>query len=191
MVSVFMRFKSLFTTALLFAAVFLYSGCKKDKASEIVFDYSIPFADKMEIDTENVDSLIIRESFDFPTNMDGELAKHNTDKSKIKSAKLIQLRLQVFDFAYADTTRYSNLKDISEIMVDINNDYEGQRPVAFKQIQDVKVKAVNMDLYDQELRDYLKRETFRMVFKYRKRRAMHHEMPFVISTTFRIVADPL
>lgn len=175
---------------LILSTLFL-SDCKKDKESEIVLEYPLVFIENMEIDTLNVDSLIVRESIDFPTNLEGELAKNNTTKSKIKSAKLVFMRIQVLDFAWDDTTRYSNLKDISMMSLDIKKDGIGQMLVASKNIGDNRIKAINMDLQDVEVKDYLKQDNFRMVVKYRKRRPMPHEMPFTISLRFRIVADPL
>lgn len=169
----------------------LFCDCKKEKISEVVLEYPIIFVQNMEIDTLNVDSLIVRESFEFPANLESELAKNNTTKSKIKSAKLIGFRIQVMDYAVYDSVNYANLKDLSEVRVDIKNVNVGQIEVANKLISDVRVKAVNLNLPDVEGRDYLKQDNFSMVFKYRKRRPMPDEMPFVISLKFRITADPL
>jgi hypothetical protein len=119
------------------------------------------------------------------------LAKNNTSKSKIKSAKLIGFRIQVLDYAVYDSVNYSNLKDLSEVRVDIKNKNVGQVEVARKFIPDVRVKAINLELPDVEGKEYLKQDNFSMVFKYRKRRAMPDEMPFIISLKFKITADPL
>ena len=186
MKSLLYKFLFVCTTSLLFC------DCKKEKSpSEIVLEYPILFPQNMEIDTLNVDSLIVRESYEFPANLEGELAKNNTSKSKIKSAKLIGFRIQVLDYAVYDSVNYSNLKDLSEIRVDIKNTNVGQIEVARKLIPDVRVKAVNLDLPDVEGKEYLKQDNFSMVFKYRKRRAMPDEMPFIISLKFKITADPL
>ena len=84
MKTIFYKFLFICMTSILFC------DCKKEKSpSEIILEYPILFPQNMEIDTLNVDSLIVRESYEFPANLDGELAKNNTSKSKIKSAKLI------------------------------------------------------------------------------------------------------
>jgi hypothetical protein len=185
------KFKSV---ALVFfiLSLFSVSSCKKEKnQGDVVLEYTIPFIEKMQIDVNNIDSFIERESYSFPTQFDDELAKNNTNKSKIKSAKLIFMRIQVIDYAYLDTSNYSNLKDISDMEVYAKNDNVGTSLIATKSIPDLRTKAVNMDLQDVELRDYLKQDNFNMIFRYKKRRAMPNEMPFIISLKFKIIADPL
>jgi hypothetical protein len=169
----------------------LTDSCKKDHKSEIIIEYQIPFANNMEIDTLHVDSFVERESYDFPTSLEGELAKNNTAKEKIKSAKLTFMRIQVVDYAYADSNKYGNLRDISVLQMDAKKDGIGQQMIAHKNIPDVYTKAVNMDLDDIELKDYLKQESFRLVFRYKKRRPMPNEMPFVVTLKFKVIADPL
>lgn len=175
-------------------SVFLVSfqtACKKKKQESIVIEYPIFFADMMEIDTSDVDSLIIRETFDFPTQLDGELAKNNTNKSRIKSARLTALRVQMLDVDFNDTLTHSDFGHLSEIMIDIKKDPLPQRQVAYKLIPNQRTKAVNFNLEDVELKDYLQQDVFRMVFKYRKRKLMPHDLPFYIAGTFKIIADPL
>jgi hypothetical protein len=167
------------------------NSCKKDHKSEVIIEYQIPFANNMEIDTLNVDSFIERESYDFPTSLEGELSKNNTAKEKIKSAKLTFMRIQVVDYAYADSNKYGNLRDLSVLQMDAKKIGVGQQQIAHMTIPDVYAKAVNMDLDDIELKDYLKQESFRLVFRYKKRRPMPNEMPFVILLKFKIIADPL
>ncbi len=170
----------------------LFNSCKKDKAkTDVIIEYPIALPDLMEIDTLNVDSMVERETFDFPTTLEGELAKNNTTKAKIKSAQLVFMRLQVMDYAYADSTKYSNLRDIAELELDIKKEGIGQALIARKSIPDVYVKAVNLDLENVDLKDYLKADNFRMAVRYKKRRPMPNDMPYVISIKFRIVADPL
>lgn len=176
---------------ILIATTLLPTGCNKESQTEIEIEYPIFFPDLMEIDINNVDSFVIRESNDFPTALDGELAKQNTNKSKIKSAKLTFMRLQVMDYAYADSTKYSDFGYISELMMDIKNDKIGQARVAKKSIPNVRTKAINLELDDIELKEFLQQETFRMVFKYKKRKAMPNDMPYVISLKFKIIAEPL
>lgn len=180
------------TYFILLTSVLFLSNCKKERQTEIILEYPLVFLDNMEIDTLNIDSLIIRETFDFPTSLEGDLAKNNTSKAKIKSAKLVYMRIQVMDYAWTDTTKYSNFRDLSMMSLDIKKDGIGQELVASKTINsNDRIKAINMDLSDVECRDYLKQDQFRMVVKYRKRRGMHHEMPFSITLRFKIVADPL
>jgi hypothetical protein len=167
------------------------NGCKKDHKSEIVIEYQIPFANNMEIDTLNVDSFIERESYDFPTSLEGELAKNNTAKEKIKSAKLTMMRIQVVDYAFADSSKYGNLRDLSVLQMDAKKIGIGQQQIAHINIPNVYTKAVNLDLDDVELKDYLKQESFRLVFRYKKRRPMPNEMPFVVLLKFKVIADPL
>ena len=168
------------------------SNCKKDKQKEITIEYPLFFVNNMEIDTTEADSLIVRESIDFPTNLDGELAKNNTDKSRIKSGKLEFFRIQILDNAVFDSLNYCNFKDLKEMSIDIKHNDLGQFEVANKlNIPDTRTKALNLDLTNIELKEFLQKETFRMVFKYRKRRQMHHEMPFVVSLKFKIVAEAL
>ena len=62
-------------TALLVLMCLSLSHCKKDKQKEVIIEYPLFFVNNMEIDTTESDSLIVRESIDFPTNLDGELAK--------------------------------------------------------------------------------------------------------------------
>jgi len=170
---------------------FLFDGCKKDKKQDVELEYPISFIDYMEIDTTNVDSFVTRESIDFPTALDGDLAKNNTSKEKIKSARLVYLRLQVLDYAYADSAHYANLSDISEISLDIKKDGIGQHTVAHKLIPDVRTKNIIMDLTDVELRDYLKQDNFRFVARYKKRRPMPNQMPYSIVLKFKVIAEPL
>lgn len=185
-------------------------SCKKDKKSnsEIVMDYPLISAYTMEValDTVPVDSFIYRESFDFPTNLDDQLAKNNTSKKLIKSAVLESLRLQILDYAYAETyhcyntgwssvcdsNHYSNFQDISMIYLDIKKDGIGQELIAKKDFNpDKRTNIISLDVVGAELKNYLQQETFRMVFKFKKRRQMHHQMPFAIIGKFKIVADPL
>lgn len=180
----------------LFFAIFcafslLSTSCKKESPTEIELEYPLIFPDLMEIDVKSVDSFVIRESNDFPTTLDGELAKHNTNKSKIKSAKLTFMRLQVMDYAFADSNKYSDFGYISDLMMDIKKDGLGQQLIAKKSIPNVRTKAVNLELEDVELKNYLQQDNFRMVFKYKKRKAMPNDMPYVITFKFKIIADPI
>ncbi|MDP2176280.1 MAG: hypothetical protein Q8K70_10270 [Bacteroidota bacterium] len=177
---------------LFLACTLVLSSCKKDPKKDLIeIEYPLYFPDKMVGETHGVDSLIDRETFEFPTELDGELAKNNTNKSKIVSARLIFMRIQVLDYAYQDSTKYSNLKDISEIYLDIKKTGVGQELIAKKMIPDVRTNAVNLDLEDIELKKYLQADNFAMVVKYKKRRGMLHDMPFVISLKFKITAEPL
>jgi hypothetical protein len=185
--------KKLFVLSIPFFALFLFglSSCKKKDKSEIKMEYPIVFQENMEIDIENVDSFVVRETFPFPTFLDGELAKNNTSKDKVKSAKLAYLRMQIWDFAYSDSSKYSNLRDISDIILELNAEGLGPVKIASKKIPDIRTNAINLDLEDVDLKEYLKKDQFTMIIKYKKRRAMYHEMPFILSTKFNIVADPL
>jgi hypothetical protein len=185
--------KKLFVMAIPFFALFLFgmSSCKKKDKSEIKMEYPMVFQENMEIDTENVDSFVVRESYPFPTFLDGELAKNNTSKDKVKSAKLAFLRMQIWDFAYSDSSKYSNLSDISDIILELKADGLGAVKIASKKIPDIRTNAINLDLEDVDLKEYLKKDEFTMIIKYKKRRAMYNEMPFILSTKFIIVADPL
>jgi hypothetical protein len=166
-------------------------ACKKKKQESVVIEYPIFFANMMEIDTSEIDSLIIRETDDFPTQLDGELAKNNTNKSRIKSAKLTALRIQMLDVDFYDTMTHSDFGFLSEIMIDIKKDPLPQKLVASKLIPNQRTKAVNFNLEDVELKEYLQQDVFRMVFKYRKRKSMPNDLPFYIAGTFKIIADPL
>lgn len=178
---------------LLFISLALLSigSCKKDKKGDVEIDYPISFPDYMEIDTTRVDSFVIRESSDFPTFLDGDLAKNNTSKDKIKSARLTYMRLQVMDYAYADSVHYANLSDISELSMDIKKDGVGQHTIAHKLVPDVRTKSVVLDLDDVELRDYLKQDNFRLVFRYKKRRPMPNQMPYTVVLKFKVISEPL
>ena len=159
------------------------------------------------LDTMSVDSFIYRETIDFQTTLDGELAKNNTSKSLIKSAVLESVRLQILNYAYddiyrcyiktgqfvvCDSNHYSNFQDISMIYMDIKKDGTGQELIAKKDFNpDKRTNIINLDVVGSELKKYLQQENFRMVFKFKKRRQMHHQMPFSIVGKFRIVADPL
>ncbi len=169
---------------------FLFNSCKKEK-KEIVLEYPYLFFNNMEIDWYNVDTFVERETFDFPTSLDGELARNNTSKEKITSAKLVLMRIQVPDYAIGDTSKYGSLHDIAEIKLDIKKDGVGQQMVAKKFIPDAFTKAINMDLEFVEAKEYLKRDNFRLVIKYKKRRPILHEIPLIISIKFIITADPL
>jgi len=174
-------------------SIFLLNSCGKDEKPQVIFEFSppLPLGYNMEIDTSNVDSFTVRETFDFPASLEGELSKQNTTKDKIISAKLVFMRIQVMDYAYADSNKYGNLRDIAVLELDIKKTGVGQQLVAKKMISDVYTKAVNLDLEDVELKEYLKQDNFRMVIRYMKRRPMPNEMPFIISCKFRITADPL
>lgn len=185
-------------------------SCRKEKkkGSEINMDYPLVSGYTMEValDTVNVDSFIYRESIDFPTNLGDQLAQNNTSKDLIKSAVLESLKLQILDYAYeeiyhcyntgwssvCDSIHYSNFQDISMIYLDIKKDGIGQDLIAKKDFNpDKRTNIINLDIVNVELKKYLQQETFRMVFKFKKRRQMHHQMPFVIIGKFKIVADPL
>jgi hypothetical protein len=186
------KFKYYFIAAMLFMSFVSLSSCKKDPKKDLIeIEYPLFFPDKMVGETHGVDSLIDRETFEFPTELDGELAKNNTNKSKIVSARLVFMRIQVLDYAFEDSTKYSNLKDLSEIYLDIKKMGIGQDLIAKKMIPDVRTKAVNLDLEDIELKKYLQEDKFAMVVKYKKRRGMLHDMPFVISLKFKITAEAL
>lgn len=167
-------------------------SCKDPKSqTEVIVEYPLYKTDMMEIDTTNIDSLIIRETDDFPTALDGELAKHNTNKSLIKSAKLTGLRIQMLDHDYNDTMTHSDFGHLSEIFMDVKESSLGQKQIAYKSIPNQRTKAVNMILSDVELKDYLQKDAFRMVIKYRKRKSMPNDLPFYIVAYFKIIADPL
>ena len=182
---------------ILFLVLFVSVGisCKKHKSqTEIVVEYPIILADNFEValDTLPLDQYIIRESFAFPIDLDSELSKHGTNKKSIKSAHLVSLKLQVLDYAYADSTKYDNFKDLSEMYMDIKFDGIGQQQIASKTfIPDIRTKVINLDMANVDITRYLQQETIKMVFKYKKRRQMHNEMPYIISGKFSIVADPL
>jgi len=169
--------------------------CKKEKSkTEVVIDYPLLFPDNMELDnnTNDIDSLIQRITPNFPTQFDGELAKNNTNKSLIKSAKLTSMTLQTLDYAYADSTKYANFKDLSAMYLDVYKSNFGQVNAAFKEnIPDVRTKILTLNMKDVELKQYLQSESFQFIVKYRKRRARPNEMPYIIKLNFHIVADPL
>lgn len=187
-----MRINRIFQTALLLLlTAFSLSNCKKDKQTEVYFEHPIFFVDNMEMDTLNVNTMVERETFDFPTSLEGVLSSNNTDKKHIKSAKLIAMRVQILDYALADSINWCNIQDISEIYADIKHSQLGTQNVAFKMVPDTRVAGVNFEMTGVELKEYLQQDYFRMVFRYKKRRAMEDQMPFVISMRFAITADPL
>lgn len=167
------------------------NSCKKDKNTLVEIDYQYPFQDMMEIDMYNVDTFVTRETMQFPTMFDGDLAKKNTSKEKIRSARLTSLRLQMWDWAYEDTVNHCNIRELSEIRLSLNAEGLGAKEVAYKIIPDVKTNAINFDLNDVDIKEYLQKESFSMIIKYKKRRAMPHDMPFIISTKFKIFAETL
>jgi hypothetical protein len=177
---------------LLILPLFVFNSCKKDEKKNLIeIEYPLSFFDKFVGETHGVDSLIIRESFEFPTSLDGELAKKNTNKSKIVSARLTYMRIQVMDYAWEDSTKFSNLKDMSLLSMDLKKAGIGQDLVASKNIPDVRTRFVNLDLNDVELKQYLSQESFAFVVKYIKRRGMLHDMPFAINLKFKIIAETL
>ncbi len=102
------------------------------------------------------------------------------------------MTLQTLDYNYADSTKYANFKDLTDMYLDIIKPGIGQENVAFKlNIPDKRIKILNMDMTNVELKEYLKQETFQFVAKFRKRRARPHKMEYFIKLNFRIVADPL
>jgi hypothetical protein len=177
---------------LLFFPLFIFNSCKKEEKKNLIeIEYPLSFFDKFVGETHGVDSLITRESFEFPTSLDGELAKKNTNKSKIVSARLTYMRIQVMDYAWEDSTKYSNLKDMSMISMDIKKTGVGQNLIANKNILDIRSRYINLDLNDVELKEYLTQESFAFVVKYIKRRGMLHDMPFAINLKFKIIAESL
>ena len=177
---------------LLILPLFVFNSCKKDEKKNLIeIEYPLSFFDKFVGETHGVDSLITRESFEFPTSLDGELAKKNTNKSKIVSARLTYMRIQVMDYAWEDSTKFSNLKDMSLLSMDLKKAGVGQDLVASKNIPDVRTRFVNLDLNDIELKQYLSQESFAFVVKYIKRRGMLHDMPFAINLKFKIIAETL
>ncbi len=179
------------TLILLIYCGLLFIGCKKDRKTEVIFEYPMEFPFQMYADTVDIDSLIEKTTVNFQTQLEGKLAEHNSNKSKIKSARLVFMQLKVPVPVFYDSNTYSNLKDISEIMLDIRQDQVGQMPVAHKTTEDKRTMTLNMDLLDTEIKDYIMNEYFSLVIKYRKRRPIYHTMPFSISFRFRIVAEQL
>lgn len=166
-----------------------FLACKKDKSkSEIELDYPIFFPEVMEIDTLNIDSLIVRETYPFAIDLQSDL----TNKNLIKSAHLMSLRIQTADYAFYDSVNYCNFNDIKEIYLSIKNVDVGTELVAQKiEIPNTRVKVINLDVLGTELREYLRKENFQMVVKYRKKRGMPDQMPFYITGKFKVYADPL
>lgn len=179
------------TLALLISCSLLFITCRKEGKSEVIFEYPMEFPLQMSSDTVDIDSLIEKTTVNFQTQLEGKLAEHNSNKSKIKSARLVFMQLKVPAPVFYDSNSYSNLRDISEIMLDIRQDQVGQMPVAHKLTEDKRTMSINMNLLDAEIKDYMMNEYFSLVIKYRKRRPIYKEMPFSISFRFRIVADPL
>lgn len=181
-------------TAILVLVLFA-SACKKDKSpTEVVIEYPILFVDQFEValDTLKLSEYIIRESFAFPMDLDTELKKQGASKSSIKSARLMSFKLQILDYAYPDSTKYCNFKDLQEMYMDIKIDGVGQDLIASKSfIPDVRTKALNLDIADIELKNYFQQETIKMVFKYKKRRQMHNIMPYLIIGRLKVIADPI
>ncbi len=171
-------------------------SCKKDKSTtaDIVIEYPIIIGDQFEValDTVKLSEYITRESFAFPLDLDAELTKHGTNKKSIKSAKLMFVKLQVLDYAYADSANYCNFKDLGELYMDIKYDGIGQDLIASKAyIPDTRTKILNLDINDIELKNYFQQETIKMVFKFKKRRQMHNIMPYLVSARLKIIASPL
>lgn len=167
--------------------------CKKCNKNYYVDFELVQFVPQnMEIDQDNLDSLITRETDVFPTDIfESQLSKNKTKKNRIISARLIELKMQVMDHAFRDTTGvYSNFKDLKDIYLDLRTPSGGTTQVAYREnIPDVKVKSIAMILEDKELAPYIKDDNFQMIIKYRKRRLMHHEMPFVITVRFKVTAE--
>jgi hypothetical protein len=101
------------------------------------------------------------------------------------------MRIQVMDYAWEDSTKYSNLKDMSFLSMDLKKAGFGQDLVASKNIPDLRTRFVNLELNDVELKEYLAQESFGFVVKYIKRRGMLHDMPFAINLKFKIIAETL
>lgn len=171
--------------------LFLSNSCKKSKNTDVEIILPILFVDRMPEEQEGVDSLIERVTYEFPTNLDDALIKNNTKKENIKSARLTNLRLQVVEHTYLDSTHYSNWKELSEIQLDIISSKVGREKVAFKLIPDVRTKAINMEIIDVELKSYLQQDKFAMAIRYRKRRPMYHDLEYVISGSFKIIAKAI
>lgn len=183
-----MRLKGLF----IIFVVLQFLSCRDKSKDQIVIEQPIFFPMIMEIDTLNVDSLIVRETDAFPTTLDGTLANNNTNKSKITSASLISLTLVIPDYVRGDTVNYCNFKDLSEISLYVKNDANGTKLSAQKlNIPDKIMYTLNMDIAPEELRDYLRSDDFRMVVSYRKRRPMPDKLEFFIIGKFMVYADPL
>jgi hypothetical protein len=184
-----------FRLSAFFVLITLFSACKKDKSpTEIVIEYPIFFADQFEValDTVALSEYIVRESFAFPMDLDTELSKQGASKKSIKSAKLMFLKLQVLDYAYPDSNKYCNFKDLSEMYMDIKYDGIGQDLIASKSlIPDTRTKVLNLDMADIELKNYFQQPTIQMVFKYKKRRQMHNIMPYIIIGRLKVIADPI
>lgn len=187
-----MKFLRLFAILAVLSCV---TACKKDKSpTEIVVEYPIFFFDQFEValDTVKLSEYIVRESFPFTVDLDAELSKQGASKKSIKSVKLMYLKLQVTDFAYPDSVKYCNFKDLQEMYMDMKLDGVGQDLIASKSfIPDTRTKVLNLDIEDIELKNYFQQPTIQMVFKYKKRRQMHNIMPYVILGRLKIIADPI
>ncbi|MEZ4805219.1 MAG: hypothetical protein R2852_06985 [Bacteroidia bacterium] len=103
--------------ALVFIALSLFSvsSCKKEKdKGDVVLEYTIPFIEKMEIDVDNIDSFIERESYSFPTQFDDDLQRTTQTNLKSNPLNSKNWRIQVIDYAYAEIPLIIRiLKDIS------------------------------------------------------------------------------
>lgn len=169
----------------------LLNSCKVDHMAEVVMYTPFYLGYNMNPDSSKVDTFIERETYDLSTELEGDLARNNSSKNQITSAKLIELRIQVGEWAYLAPEKYSNFSDISAIEVDVKKKGLGQEMIAGKLIPDVYTRGFTLDLRDIELKDYLKQDTLNLVIRYKKRRAMKNEMPFYIEGRFKIMAKPL
>jgi hypothetical protein len=167
------------------------NSCKTDGKTEIVMYHTIFRPYNMTVDLTMVDTFIEKETYDVSAELEGDLARHNSTKDKISSAKLIELRIQIGEWAYQEPEKYSNLCDISEIEVDIKKNGIGSELIATKLVPDLYTRSFKLDLREIELKDYMKQDTLNLVIRYKKRRPMKNEMPIYIYGTFRIAAQSL
>lgn len=175
------------TFLFLLTGIAALSGCKKIKDNYTTFEvpysagYAVPADDSIGVER-------IYTSYDFPTSIDDALLQNKTSKSLIESGKLKSLEMDIVRYDSTITLMYGALE---EIRVYLDADGLGETFAAYKTIDPSAGSRVVFDIVDVDLKEYLKRDTFRIRIKMTLRSAIPKDTPMLFKSKFTIRAKTL
>ena len=182
--------KSPLSSCLCMMLMLVINGCRKDAKTEIQIEYPFYYPCLLNSDARMSDTLTLMEIINLKDTLEQVLKEHQTSKERIKSIKIISLSLYEPEFAFYDTMRFANFRDIETLELFMHHDLIGDKRIAYKVVADQLAKSINPELEDTELKAYVLQDAFGVKVAYRKRRYKNCEMPFVLTLKLRITADP-
>ncbi|MBC7426320.1 MAG: hypothetical protein H7321_07275 [Bacteroidia bacterium] len=172
----------------LLAIVYSYSGCKKLKEKFTEFD--IPVSGVYPVPIDSVLGVMkTYTTIDFQTTLDDELLKRNSSKNLIESGKLTHMEMNIIRYDTSVKTQYGF---IEEIKVYIDADGLGKTFVGAKSpVPSNAGLQVVFDIDDVELKEYLKRESFRLIIETILREPIKQITPMQFKSNYHIRAKLL